>query len=52
MQLNKKLNCGLGIPFAQKVVKQHQGDLIFENIPEGGARVSLTLHLDKTLTRQ
>jgi len=51
-QLHKKLNCGLGIPFAQKVIKQHQGDVIFENIPYGGARVLLTLQLDKTLTRQ
>jgi len=51
-QMHKKLNCGLGIPFAQKVIKQHQGDLIFENIPDGGARVSLTLQLDKMLSRQ
>lgn len=45
-QLHKKLNCGLGIPFAQKVINQHQGELTFENISAGGARVSLILELD------
>jgi K+-sensing histidine kinase KdpD len=45
-QLHKKLNCGLGIPFAQKVIKQHQGDLVFENISGGGARVSVSLQID------
>lgn len=45
-QLHKKLNCGLGIPFAQKVIKQHLGSLMFENISNGGARVSLSLQLD------
>lgn len=47
-QLHKKLNCGLGIPFAQKVIKQHQGELCFENLPEGGARVSLMFDLGAT----
>lgn len=42
-QLHKKLNCGLGIPFAQKVIKQHHGELRFDNRPKGGAKVSLML---------
>ncbi|MAY16866.1 MULTISPECIES: HAMP domain-containing sensor histidine kinase [unclassified Methylophaga] len=45
-QLHKKLSYGLGIPFAQKVIKQHHGDLAFETNSHGGARVSLTLHVN------
>lgn len=51
-QLHKKLNYGLGIPFAQKVVKQHQGQLSFEANPQGGARVLLTLKTDDGQTVQ
>lgn len=45
-QLHKKLNYGLGIPFAQKVIKQHHGQLAFETKRQGGARVSLTLDIN------
>lgn len=49
-QLHKKLNYGLGIPFAQKVIKQHQGHLAFETNLQGGARVSLTLDINNEQT--
>lgn len=46
-QLHKKLNCGLGIPFAEKVIKQHHGELMFSNHHYGGARVTLSLPVDQ-----
>ncbi|MCL5974330.1 MAG: sensor histidine kinase [Gammaproteobacteria bacterium] len=49
-QLHKKLNYGLGIPFAQKVIKQHHGHVVFETNLQGGARVSLTLDINNEQT--
>jgi len=39
----KRLGCGLGIPFALKVVKQHGGELHYESLAEGGTQVTLIL---------
>jgi signal transduction histidine kinase len=37
---------GLGIPFARKIIESFGGDIDLENLPEGGAQVSLSLPLD------
>lgn len=39
----KRLSCGLGIPFALKVIKQHGGQLDYSNAESGGTTVMLTL---------
>lgn len=39
----KRLSCGLGIPFALKVIKQHGGQLDYSNAESGGTTVTLTL---------
>jgi K+-sensing histidine kinase KdpD len=39
----KRLSCGLGIPFALKVVKQHGGQLTYETAKETGTIVSIML---------
>jgi signal transduction histidine kinase len=39
----KRLGCGLGIPFALKVIKQHGGDLIYDAAPGRGTRVIIRL---------
>lgn len=51
-QLHKKLNCGLGIPFAEKVIKQHHGELLFSNHRYGGARVMLSLPVEQAASAQ
>ncbi len=51
-QLHKKLNCGLGIPFAEKVIKQHHGELLFSNHRYGGARVTLSLPVEQAASAQ
>lgn len=39
----KRLGCGLGIPFALKVIKQHGGQLDYANAKAGGTTVTITL---------
>jgi len=39
----KRLGCGLGIPFALKVIKQHGGQLDYSNAEAGGTNVTITL---------
>lgn len=39
----KRLSCGLGIPFALKVIKQHDGELIYDAEPGRGTRVIIRL---------
>ncbi len=39
----KRLGCGLGIPFALKVIKQHGGQLDYANTDTGGTTVTITL---------
>lgn len=39
----KRLSCGLGIPFALKVVKQHDGELRYDAEPGRGTMVFLSL---------
>lgn len=39
----KRLGCGLGIPFALKVIKQHGGQLDYSNAEPGGTTVTITL---------
>jgi nitrogen fixation/metabolism regulation signal transduction histidine kinase len=39
----KKQSCGLGIPFAIKVIKQHDGQLVFESNDPKGTRVIITI---------
>lgn len=39
----KRLGCGLGIPFALKVIKQHGGQLDYANADTGGTTVTITL---------
>ena len=37
---------GLGIPFARKIIESFGGDIDLANLPEGGAKVSLSLPID------
>ncbi len=39
----KRLGCGLGIPFALKVIKQHGGELTYDAEPGRGTRVIIRL---------
>ena len=39
----KRLGCGLGIPFALKVIKQHDGELIYDSEPGRSTRVTIRL---------
>jgi K+-sensing histidine kinase KdpD len=39
----KRLGCGLGIPFALKVIKQHDGELIYDSAPGRPTRVTIRL---------
>ncbi|MCX4188397.1 sensor histidine kinase [Methylophaga sp. OBS4] len=39
----KRLGCGLGIPFALKVVKQHGGEIIYDSAKQKGTRVTIRL---------
>lgn len=39
----KKLGSGLGLALCQKVVREHGGHIVAENIPEGGARFTVSL---------
>ncbi|NOQ93104.1 MAG: HAMP domain-containing protein [Methylophaga sp.] len=41
----KRLSCGLGIPFAQKIIKQHGGTLTYHEGPNGGTAVEIKLML-------
>ncbi|GAB4300685.1 MAG: hypothetical protein Kow0083_12530 [Methylophaga sp.] len=43
----KRLGCGLGIPFALKVIKQHEGELIYDSEP--GSSTCVTVRLPKRL---
>jgi len=40
---SKRLGCGLGIPFALKIIKQHAGELIYRAGPDGGTVVEIKL---------
>lgn len=42
---SSRLNCGLGIPFALKVIKQHDGELIYSTPKEGGTSVVISLKI-------
>jgi len=42
----KRLGCGLGIPFAVKVIKQHDGELIYDTEP--GRSTCVIIRLPKT----
>ncbi len=44
----KKLSCGLGIPFANKVIVQHHGTLHFARRETGGTTVTLTFKRSQT----
>ncbi|WP_438971636.1 ATP-binding protein [Methylophaga sp.] len=44
----KRLGCGLGIPFALKVIKQHGGQLNYSDIEAGGTKVTLLLPKEQT----
>lgn len=39
----KRLGCGLGIPFALKVIKQHGGELLYDAEPGRGTNVTIRL---------
>ncbi|MDC9724808.1 MAG: HAMP domain-containing protein [Gammaproteobacteria bacterium] len=41
----KRLSCGLGIPFAQKIIKQHGGTLTYRKGSNGGTAVEIKLML-------
>lgn len=42
----KRLGCGLGIPFALKVIKQHGGKLKYDSDKDGGTAVFVTFPID------
>ena len=42
----KRLGCGLGIPFALKIIKQHGGNLVYDAVPDGGTAVKIILMLE------
>jgi len=42
----KRLSCGLGIPFAQKIIKQHSGKLNYRNGQNSGTEVEIQLMLE------
>ena len=44
----KRLSCGLGIPFSLKIIKQHGGSLVYDNLDTGGTSVTITLVTDIT----
>lgn len=46
----KRLGCGLGIPFALKVIKQHDGELIYDSEP--GRATKVLIRLPKRLESQ
>lgn len=45
----KRLSCGLGIPFALKVIKQHNGSLSYQPVAPQGTCVTITLPLKQTV---
>lgn len=45
----KRLSCGLGIPFSLKIIKQHGGRLIYENLDSGGTLVTIKLATDQAM---
>ena len=42
----KRLSCGLGIPFAQKIIKQHTGKLNYRDGENNGTEVEIQLMLE------
>ncbi|MES1925987.1 HAMP domain-containing sensor histidine kinase [Salinisphaera sp. T31B1] len=48
MASTKRRGTGLGIPFAFKIIKAHDGELAFESMSEGGTRVRVRLPAWKT----
>jgi len=44
----KRLSCGLGIPFAQKIIKQHAGQLNYHSVKNSGTEVEINLMLEST----
>ncbi len=42
----KRLGCGLGIPFALKIIKQHGGNLVYDPVPDGGTAVKIILMIE------
>jgi len=42
----KRLSCGLGIPFAQKIIKQHAGQLNYQSGKKSGTEVEINLMLE------
>ena len=42
----KRLGCGLGIPFALKIIKQHGGKLVYDPVPDGGTSVKIILMIE------
>lgn len=47
----KRLSCGLGIPFSLKVIKQHGGSLVYENLAAGGTLVTIMLAVEQPMKR-
>lgn len=44
----KRLSCGLGIPFSLKIIKQHGGNLVYDNLDSGGTSVTINLATDNS----
>ena len=42
-----KRNMGIGLSVCQSIVKAHGGSIMAQNLPEGGARISFILPMDK-----
>lgn len=45
----KEEGTGLGLALCEKIVKYHDGKMTFENLPQGGAQVTVSLPITKKL---
>ncbi len=47
---SREKGTGLGLAIVKRIIEEHNGTLLAENINGGGARVSITLPVDQTLS--
>ncbi len=46
---NRERGTGLGLAIVKKIVEDHEGDLLLEDTPGGGARVSMVFHREAVI---